>query len=252
MASIQRRGGSMRIPPFFRRLFKFTSMDFETAVWEMTHLIIAPKKVFRNIYYHKQTKNTYHRADPAFSYLLSLFLALTGLAWGLAYADGFGRTLRVALVFVLGHFLGTSLLVSTAMFFLVGRVLGKRRQGLFGPPVGGEEGLEFGYCFDVSIRAFLPVWAFLYVLQFLLMPLIAQDYWVSNLFGNTMYLMALSYYFVITFLGYNALPFLSRTEILLAPIPVLVIIWFISLFTFDCATNLAPVLWCGVSLRKPV
>lgn len=42
----------MRIPPFFRRLFKFTSMDFETAVWEMTHLIIAPKKVFRNIYYY--------------------------------------------------------------------------------------------------------------------------------------------------------------------------------------------------------
>lgn len=37
------------------------------------------------------------------------------------------------------------------MFFLVGRVLGKRRQGLFGPPVGDEEGLEFGYCFDVSL-----------------------------------------------------------------------------------------------------
>lgn len=56
---------------------------------------------------------------------------------------------------------------------------------------------------QVAIRAFLPVWAFLYVLQFLLMPLIAQDYWVSNFFGNTMYLMALSYYFIITFLGYN-------------------------------------------------
>lgn len=38
------------------------------------------------------------------------------------------------------------------------------------------------------------------------MPLIAQDYWVSNLFGNTMYLLALSYYFVITFLGYNGKP----------------------------------------------
>lgn len=35
------------------------------------------------------------------------------------------------------------------MYFLVGRVLGKRRQGLFGPPVGGEDVLEFGYCFDV-------------------------------------------------------------------------------------------------------
>lgn len=107
----------------------------------------------------------------------------------------------MALIFVVGHFLGVSLLLSIMMYFLVGRVLGKRRQGLFGPPVGGgEDVLEFGYCFDVggaprlstpntltasqvSIRAFLPVWVFLYVLQFLLMPLIAQDYWVSNFFG---------------------------------------------------------------------
>ncbi|KAK5173127.1 uncharacterized protein LTR77_003249 [Saxophila tyrrhenica] len=232
MSSTQRRA-SMRIPPFFRRLFKFTSMDFET----------------------KQTKSTYHRPDPAFTYLLALFLLLTGLAWGLAYTSGASGPIRVALVFVLGHFLGTSLAVSTLMYFLVGRVLGKRRQGLFGPgpPGPGEEGLEFGYCFDVSIRAYLPIWVFLYILQFLLMPLIAQDYsFASNFFGNTLYLVALAYYFVITFLGYNALPFLSRTEVLLAPIPVLVIIWLISLFTFDCATNLAPVLWCGVGLRKPV
>ncbi|TKA77640.1 hypothetical protein B0A55_04621 [Friedmanniomyces simplex] len=253
----------MRVPPFFRKLFKFTSMDFETAVWEMTHLIIAPKKVFRNIYYHvshpnTETKNSYHRPDPAFTYLLALFSLLAGLAWGIAYAPNTLATLRITAVFVLVHFLGVSLLVATGMYFLVGRVLGRRRrQGLFGPPgdavgAAGEEVLEFGYCFDVAIRAFLPLWTFLYLLQFLLLPLIAQDYWVSNLFGNTMYLLALSYYFVITFLGYNALPFLSRTEVLLAPIPVLVILWIISLFTFDCATNLAPVLWCGVNLRKPV
>jgi hypothetical protein len=149
---------------------------------------------------------------------------MTGVAWGSAYADGVGPTIRIALVFVLGHFLGTSLLVSTLMYFLVGRVLGKRRQGLFGPPTSGEEALEFGYCFDVrlldlpilagiladfgvqvSIRAFLPLWVFLYVLQFLFMPLIARDYWVSNLFGNTMYLLAFGYYFVITFLGYNGM-----------------------------------------------
>ena len=57
--------------------------------------------------------------------------------------------------------------------------------------------------FQVSIRAYLPIWVFLYILQYLFLPLIAPDYIVSNFFGNTMYLMALSYYFVITFLGYN-------------------------------------------------
>ena len=105
-----------------------------------------------------ETKNSYHRADPAFTYLLSLFFLMTGVAWGSAYADGFGPTIHIALVFVLGHFLGTSLLVSTLMYFLVGRVLGKRRQGLFGPSATGtgEEGLEFGYCFDVGLPIFHP------------------------------------------------------------------------------------------------
>jgi hypothetical protein len=27
-------------------------MDFEMAIWEMTSLLIAPKKVFKSIYYH--------------------------------------------------------------------------------------------------------------------------------------------------------------------------------------------------------
>lgn len=46
-----RRQG-IKMPRFFKRLFKFPQMDFETAVWEMMSLIIAPKKVFRSIYYH--------------------------------------------------------------------------------------------------------------------------------------------------------------------------------------------------------
>ena len=51
-----------------------------------------------------------------------------------------------------------SLLVATAAFFLVGRLLGpgiaglpgrRRQQGLFTQAGEGEQ-LEFGYCFDVS------------------------------------------------------------------------------------------------------
>lgn len=33
-------------------MFKFPQMDFEMAIWEMTSLLIAPKKVFKSIYYH--------------------------------------------------------------------------------------------------------------------------------------------------------------------------------------------------------
>lgn len=47
-----RSQSELRMPRFFKRLFKFPQMDFEMAIWEMTSLIIAPKKVFKSIYYH--------------------------------------------------------------------------------------------------------------------------------------------------------------------------------------------------------
>ncbi|KAI9710574.1 MAG: hypothetical protein M1820_002710 [Bogoriella megaspora] len=278
------RSEGLRMPRFFKRLFKFPQMDFEMAIWEMTSLTIAPKKVFRSIYYHVgdsvrlqksrtdkvvETKNTWHRPDPSFTYLLSFFLLLTSLAWGLAYADGVGRTFRIMAVFIFGHFLAVSLLMATAAYFLVGRLLGPgvpglpgRRRGLFVPP-GEAEQLEFGYCFDVrqiegkvydvSIRAFFPVWVFLYVIQFVLMPVIARDAWVSVFFGNSLYLLALGYYIVITFLGYNALPFLHHTELLLSPMFVFVVLWIVTLVAdYDLPKHMAPVLWAGARLRHPV
>ena len=134
-------------------------MDFELSIWEMSSLLISPKKVFRSIYYHKQTKNTWHRPDPSFTYLLSFFMLLTGIAWGIAYTSSVGATVRLTLLFVFVHFLGGCLGVATAGYFLVGRLLGpgvkglpgrRRQQGLFEREGGEKESLEFGYCFDVS------------------------------------------------------------------------------------------------------
>jgi hypothetical protein len=75
---------------------------------------------------------------------------------------------------------------------------------------------------------------------------------VSEVLSNTLYLIALNYYFIITFLGYNALPFLHHTELLLAPIAVTTILWFASLFGFNMSRHFAPVLWAGARLRKSV
>ncbi|KAL9625547.1 MAG: hypothetical protein Q9160_000258 [Pyrenula sp. 1 TL-2023] len=234
-------------------------MDFEMAIWEMTSLMIAPKKVFKSIYYHvrtpfplpyasslairttrtllTQTKNTYHRPDPSFTYLLSFFLLLSALAWGLAYTPSPSAITKLALSFIFIHFLLGSLLLSTFMYFLVGRFLGpgvkglprRRRggQGLFGGnPADGANQLEFGYCFDVSIRAFFPLFTLLHILQFLLMPLLRHpSSWASTLAGNTLYLAAFSYWTIVTFLGYHALHFLEHTELLLSPMLVWVVAW---------------------------
>ncbi|KIW69637.1 hypothetical protein, variant [Phialophora macrospora] len=228
----------MRMPRFFKRLFKFPQMDFEMAVWEMTHLLIAPKKVFKSIYYHKQTRNTWHRPDPSFTYLLSFFLLLTSFAWSLAYTPSFGSVVKLALMFVVIHFLAGSLLVSAIAYYLVGRLLGpgiaglpgrRRQQGLFGPPGGtrGAEVLEFGYCFDVSIRAFFPPYVLLYIIQYILMPVLNHQNHASTFFANLLYLGAGLYWSLITFLGYNALHFLHHTQLLLSPMLAWIVIWLV-------------------------
>jgi hypothetical protein len=86
------------------------------------------------------------------------------------------------MVFIFGHFLLVSLVTATLFFFLVGRLLGPggslRRRGLYNLSEDpSKEELEFGYCWDVAIRAFVPVWVFLYVVQFLCMPLVGTDHW---------------------------------------------------------------------------
>jgi hypothetical protein len=64
--------------------------------------------------------------------------------------------------------------------------------------------------------------------------------------GNTLYLAALSYWTVITFLGYNALHFLHHTELLLSPMVFFVALWFISLFGFNMPEIFAPIMLTGV------
>lgn len=65
------RKEGLRMPRFFKRLFKFPQMDFEMAIWEMTSLLIAPKKVFRSIYYHVRQALLFH----LFHFFSPLFFA---------------------------------------------------------------------------------------------------------------------------------------------------------------------------------
>lgn len=39
---------------FFRRLCKFSHMDFQMALWQMIHLFVAPQKVYKNANYRKR------------------------------------------------------------------------------------------------------------------------------------------------------------------------------------------------------
>jgi len=218
-----------RLPVMFRRLLKFQQMDFELAAWQLSYLCIAPKRVYRNVYFHKQTKNTWARDDPAILILMAGGMFAAALAWSVVWSYGLYDAMRLVFLMVSRDLLLVGAVSATLLWFFANRVL-------LSPPshsTPADTAVEWGYAFDVHINAFFPLYLTLYIAQLLLVPVVLKTNWVCLWVGNTLYLVAFAQYIYGVYLGLNALPFLIRTELLLAPLLPLFVGYIVSLLGFN-------------------
>ncbi|KZV87010.1 UNC-50 protein [Exidia glandulosa HHB12029] len=220
---------SARLPLIFRRLHKYQQMDFELAAWQLTYLCIAPRRVYRNVYFHKQTKNTWARDDPAILLLISACLCVAAIAWSLVYSLSPLQGIGLALLMIFRDFLLPGIVVATALWLIGNRVL------LQPPAHDAASTVEWAYAFDVHINAFFPLFLWLYLAQLFLVPVVLKDNWPCLWVGNTIYLAAFAQYVYGVYLGFNALPFLVRTEALLFPLLPIFIAYVFSLLGFNIA-----------------
>lgn len=82
-------------------------------------------------------------------------------------------------------------------------------------------------------NSFFPFFLQLYTAQLLLAPVVTRSAWVCLWVGNTLYFSAFTQYAYVTYLGYNALPFLIRSELLLFPIVIFFVSYVVSLLGFN-------------------
>ncbi|CCE87344.1 Piso0_005893 [Millerozyma farinosa CBS 7064] len=244
--SRETRTNIQNIKKMARRLFKPATLDFETAVWECFHLITNPKKMYRTHYYKQSnSKIGYTRDDPSFLILLTSFLIISAIAWGLAYSPNFWDICKLIIYMVMIDFYLVGVIISTISWFATNRLFNKTYKGVFGSSQYSLHYIEWSFCFDIHCNSFLIIWCLLYLLQFILLPLLTNEKSLLSLFlGNTLYFGAVGYYFVITFYGFSSLPFVNtasvnqthsdparllQTIIIMRILPLLAILWFISL-----------------------
>ncbi|KAG0243310.1 UNC-50 family-domain-containing protein [Mortierella sp. GBAus27b] len=211
------------VPLFLRRLFRFPHMDFQFALWQMVYLCISPRIVYRNIHYHKQTKNQWARDDPAFMVILSGLLGCSAIAWGLVYGHGMMGILRMMLFMVFIDFVVVGIVVASLCWTIANRFLA--RASVYST----DQTVEWQYAFDIHCNAFMPVIMLIYIVQLVFMKVLLKEFWICSLLGNTLYMVAIVYYCYITFLGYNALPFVRHPEMFLYPITIFVILYIVAL-----------------------
>lgn len=230
-----------KVHKMFSRIFKPNTLDFETAIWEIFHLIINPKKMYRSHYYyrHQSAANgpNYTRDDPLFLILLTGFLTISSIAWGLAYSPKVLDILKLIVYSVFIDFYLTGVVVATVSWLLANKVLFRNSGSRY-----SVNYVDWWFCFDIHCNSFLVIWCLLYLLQFLLLPvLLVKNSIFGLLLGNLLYYVAVSYYFIVTFYGFSSLPFLTAQTsnnskpaktlqiiILGVILPVLTVVWLLA------------------------
>jgi len=236
---VQKRSGKGQyrsfafLPTYLRRIVKYRQMDFEYSFWLMLQLLVSPKTAYRQTTYHKQTKNRWSRDDPAFVVICSLFMAVSASAYCISFGASVGTSIYNILAAVAVDFILLGVGTSTLCWWLANNYL-LAGKGSHTHTV--EQRVEWLYAFDVHCNSYFPVFLMLYVVQYLLSPLLLARTFISSLLAIALYGFALSYYHYMNFLGYSALPFLQETDMFLYPIGVIALLALLAfLFQFNPA-----------------
>eukprot|EP01094_Clydonella_sp_ATCC50884_P029254 TRINITY_DN9092_c0_g1_i1.p1 TRINITY_DN9092_c0_g1~~TRINITY_DN9092_c0_g1_i1.p1 ORF type:complete len:244 (+),score=53.97 TRINITY_DN9092_c0_g1_i1:300-1031(+) len=211
------------IPEYFYRMCNYTQMDLEYTFFQMFYLCVSPTRAYRTTKYHKQTKNQWARDDPGFAVILGLFMTVASFAYAIAFQDeGFFRILYIICSVVLIDFVLVGCVIATIGWFIANKFM------LIKTPHGVDQRVEWLYSFDVHCNSFFPLFLVLYVLQYFLIPLLMTQNFVSTVLANSLYSLAFSYYFYITFLGYEGLPFLENAVWFLYPVALIMLVYLLS------------------------
>ncbi|KAF5285503.1 hypothetical protein FQA39_LY16628, partial [Lamprigera yunnana] len=207
---------------YFRRMLKFDQMDFEFASWQMFYLFVAPKKVFRNFQYRKKTKSQFARDDPAFLVLFVAWLCITSVGFAIVLRLTFWKFVRFLLYVIFMDCIGMGIIIASLFWYISNKYF----------CINEKQDIEWGYAFDVHLNAFFPPLIILHFFQlFFYNGLMNHKWYISRYLGNTYWLFAGIYYIYITFLGYSSLPMSRRTNLLLVPLPIIVLVYIVSLST---------------------
>ncbi|KYR02296.1 UNC-50 family protein [Tieghemostelium lacteum] len=210
-------GGRRLIPEYFRRIFHYPQMDIEYTFWIMFYLCFNPSRVYRNTSWHKQTKNQWARDDPAFVFILLLFMFVASMSYAITFHYlNFFHIIKTIFWSVFIDFILVGLIVATIGWYITNRFF---RVSAHNHSV--DQSVEWLYAFDIHCNSFFPFFIILYVFQFFLLPILLSNSFLSTLISNVMYFFGFVYYYHITFLGYNALPFLQHTVAFLYPIALI-------------------------------
>lgn len=141
----------------------------------------------------------------------------------MVYGVGLHGFAKALVQLVLVNYLLVGFIIASVVWWCANRWLRHRNVH------AADQQVEWMYAVDVHCNGFFVLFVLAYVLQFFFLPVLMRTSWISLFLGNTLFALSGAAYIYITYLGLNALPFLHHQQALLYCVPILVIIYLVSL-----------------------
>ena len=124
------------------------------------------------LFINSETKNQFARDDPAFLTLLSLVLLISSLMFGLVMQLSAFNLFKFVIWVICIDCIGVGLLIASIYWFVANKFLIKNDSS-------NNTDVEWAYCFDVHLNAFLPLIIVLHVFQ---LPFVMSkfDFFIKN------------------------------------------------------------------------
>ena len=191
---------------YFRRGLSVSQWDLEYIFYQLIYSCRSPQKVYKLTQHRKQTKNQWARDDPAFVFVMLGFLAISAIAFGVAYEYTSPSAYLWLILQAWLNFVGLGGLLATVCWAIANKYM----RSAVPLPHSVEQDVEWLYAWDVHCNAYVPILALLFVAQYALLPLVMVDGFFATLMSNSLYAAAILQYIYITFSGYLSESSFSR------------------------------------------
>ncbi|UYV81058.1 UNC50 [Cordylochernes scorpioides] len=193
----EKKSASEKRHSFLRKFVIYKHMDFDYAAWQMLHLFVHPRRLYRSFLYRKRNKDQFARDDPAFLILVLVLILVLTVGFAMANKMDFKKTLWLH-IWVYIDFFCLALIITTLFWYITNHYLKD-------PTLEEGDDIEWGYCFDVHINSYVPFATILDLYLIFYSCFLTPDspnYRIVTILGNTMWMVALLYYLYINFMGY--------------------------------------------------
>eukprot|EP01084_Bolivina_argentea_P242438 406701_1 len=222
---------------YLSRILNISQMDFQYALWQMSRLLVSPSRVYNYTKTRQLIRGQFARDDPAFIVILLCLMITSNIIYTIFFGHhSFWNFIAVIVGSIIFDFLLMTTVLSSVFWFITNKYLSLHVNSSSNKPLkathnGYNDGnkVEWLYSFDVHCNSYFIYFVISNIFVLILTPVLLQKSLFSLILGNSIYFTAIIAYFYVTFLGYDALPIIQQSEKLLYPLPIIVILYIISM-----------------------